>query len=272
MISKLIFSLAFALTLTGGLNATAADISDDVTDVEEAAADSEAARNEARAIRARVEKERAENARELKTVREARQAAESKKQEASVTLKKSEAELGRLANEASQLNKDIIRLNHETMVSERTLADTRARLEKSRTDAAAMKAARAEKQMKLSEINKQKMQLMREVAIADDDMALETKQLEKIAAEEKLAIEELEKTRAEEVVRKVQAEAKIKELKDQIQTARAQRKALDGDVKRFKGWNRRLDEQAKVGAAELSSMQQQPEAQPAAPVATATGE
>lgn len=263
--SKLILSLLLSLISFYSLPLAAQDITDEVTDVEEVTADSDAAKAEARALRARVEKERAENARELKNVRESRQAAEIKKQEAAQTLKKSEIELKRLASEATQLNKDIIRLNHETMVTERALTDAQARLDKSKVDSTALKATKAEKQAKLAELAKQQMQLMREVGLAEDQLAVEARDMERIAAEEKTAIEELEKARAEEVVRKVQAETKIKDLKEQIQALRTQRKALDVDVKRYKGYNRRLDEQMKVGAEELSNMKE-----PTAPKARTT--
>ena len=232
----------------------AADITDEVTDIEELTADSAAAKGEARAATARVEKERVENARELKSVREARQVAQLKKQEASETLNRSEAELQRLAGEKTQLNKDVLKLGHETMVSERLVAEAKGKVEKLKIELAALTAMKTEKHNTLAVLNQQKMQLMRESGAADDEFATQQRQLQKADEEEQAAIVDLEQVRAEEVVRKVVQEAKIKELKEHIQTARVQRKSLDTDVKKYKSANRRLEDQTKVGMSELNQM------------------
>lgn len=64
---------------------------------------------------------------------------------------------------------------------------------------------------------------------------------------------ELEQARSEEVVQKVQREAKIKEIKAQIQAARARRLNLNADVQKYKTFNQRLGTQIQVGEAELAS-------------------
>ena len=234
MINRVITLIIVGFVFLIGQPLLAADISDDVTDLEEVTADSAAARAEAKAASARVAQERQENARELKSVREARQAAQIKKQEASLTLNRSETELTKLAGDKAQLNKDVLRLGHEAMVSEKMITDAKAKIEKMKAEIAALQATKLAKQTSTAELAKQKMQLMRDAGAAADEFALEQRDLQKADDEEKAAVAELETARAEEVVRKVATEAKIKDLKDQIQTSRTQRKALDSDVKKYK--------------------------------------
>lgn len=232
----------------------AADISDEVTaDVEEMSADSEAAKQEAEKARVRVAEEQKENARELKNVRDARNAAAVNRVRATETLQVAEGQLKRLASEKAQLNSEIMKFNHESMVSEKMIGDSSAKLTKVKADIASLQAIKAEKLAKLTEINQQKMQLMREVGLADDQYAVTQRELERALAEEKNSIEELTKTRQEEVARKVQLDAKIKELKDQIQATRAQARTLESDVRKYKAHNRRLEGQIQAGQTELKT-------------------
>lgn len=247
---RIILSMLVGVSMIS-LQARAADISDDVTDVEEITADSDAAKAEAKAAQARVEKERAETAKELKSVREARQTAQAKKVEAADTLKKTEMEMAKLASEQALLNKDIIRLNHEAMVNDRAIMEARAKLDKMKTETAALQASKATKQATIAESTKQKMQLMRDVGIADDEKAIQLRELERTVTEEKAVIADLEKSRSDEAVKKVAWETKIKDLKELIQSMRSQRKTLDADVRKIKAYNKRLEEQARVGAGEL---------------------
>ncbi len=254
---------AFLILLAGfvsftGMPALAADISDEVTDLEEVTADSAAAKAEAKAASIRVEKERIENARELKSVREARQTAQAKKLEASEILKRSETELTKLGGEKAQLNKDVLKIGHDTMVADKMIGDAKARIEKTKADVATLLALKTAKQTALAEMTKQKMQLMRDSGAAEDDFALQQRELQKADDDEKAATAELEKTRAEEAVKKVAMETKIKELKEQIQASRLQRKAVDTDLKKYKNYNRRLEEQTKVGMSELNQMENPP--------------
>jgi len=244
---------AFIVTLLQPSVAYGADIADEVTDIEEITADSEAARLEAQKARVRVQQEQAENALELKNVRQVRNQAAQSKAKATETLQSAEAEFKRLAAEKAQLNSEIVKFSHDTMVSEKAIEEAKAKLAKMKADIAALEAAKAEKKIKLAEIEAQKMQLMREVGASDDQYALTQRELERALAEEKAAVAELEKSKQVEVVRKVQMDTKIKELKDQIQATRSQAKVLESDVRKYKAHNRRLEGQIEAGMGELAA-------------------
>jgi chromosome segregation ATPase len=252
-----------ALLLLGLLQpiVSAADIADEETAYEEITSDSEAAKIEAQKSRMQIEQERAANVREMKNVRDARGQAEQNRQRASETLKISESEMKRLNAEKAILSADIVKFGHDAMVSEKIVEDTKAKVQKLKAEVASMRALRAEKVAKVTALNQQKMQWMREVGVADDQHAVTKRELERALSDEKAAAAELEQSRAEEVTRKAQLDNKIKELKGQIQTARLQTKAVQSDVRKYKAHNRRLEDQINVGS-ELAGA---PAAQPAAP-------
>jgi chromosome segregation ATPase len=243
----------FILCLLQPVSAAAYDISDEVTDVEEITADSEAAKAEALKARAMVRQEQTENIRELKNVRDARNKAAQKRAQAGETLQTADGELKRLAGEKALLNNEIVKFNHDILVSERSIEESKAKLAKMKADIAALQATKAEKAAKVADLNQQKMQMMREVGMADDQFAVTQRELGRLLADEKESAEELEKAKQEEAVRKVQLDAKIKEIKDQIQATRSQAKVIETDVRKYKAHNKRLDSQIQVGMGELNA-------------------
>lgn len=254
MKSKLLLYTLAGFTVTFSPWVAARDIADEVTDVEEITADSEAAKRIAAEHRKQVELQKQENDRELKAAREARQAAEAKRMEANRTLVRSESEMSRLTNEKGQIQKDIVKAQVDTQNQITKMNDVKAKADLVKQDLEAIRLEKAATVKRMQEAQNQKMDILRESGALQDEKSLEQKDLEKAIAEEKAAVDDLEKTKAEALAQKGQLEAKVAELKAKFRQLREQRRALSNDIAKARAASERLDEQARIGNVEINRL------------------
>lgn len=251
-----IFSLS-VLTLVVGFSAQAlaqehVDVS---TDAEEMTADSEAAQIVAKATKARAARERIENARILREANKARAAAESKSQEAAQELKRTEGEIRELQAEQARIRKEIQRFEFNTMVSEKSIQDGRAKLEKVKGETTALQTLHTEKEAKLVEINKSRDEVLALTKTAEQQRMQAQLALNRAKGEEVVESQRLEKTKIEEAQNKLRLEAEIVDLRERYKSSHARIVEMEAMVTKLRQNTTKLEATVKAGESELSTAQ-----------------
>ncbi len=245
------------LTLVVGFSAqvSAQEHVDVSTDAEEMTADSEAAQIVAKATKARAARERIENARTLREANKARAVAEAKGQEASQELKRTEEEIRGLQKEQARVRKEIQSFEFNTMVSEKSIQDGRAKLEKVKGETTALQALRSEKEAKLVEINKSRDEVLALTKAAEQQRMQAQLALNRAKGEEVVEAQRLEKTKVDEAQNKLRLEAEIVDLRERYKSSHARIAEMEAMVAKLRQNTSKLESTVAAGENEVHSAQ-----------------
>ncbi len=244
--------------------AQAEDITDTVTDVEEITADSEAAKLRARDAAAEAARERAENQKTLRAAMRTKQEAEAKRQQAADTIKASEAEIARLAQEQRRLQTEVDKLQFNILAAERIIQKSKEKIEERKQQNVALSAIKKEKSEKLAALNKEQMELVRTASAMEDEHALLQRDLEKITQDELNATKSIERAKSDAAYKRAELEKRIAGLKERYKAIRQQRQAADLEARKAKQHNLRLEGTLKAGQSEVEGAEAPKPAAPAA--------
>jgi fused signal recognition particle receptor len=247
---------ALSLALIGSIlifsaQAFAQEQVDATTDVEELMADSDAATALAIAARKRATQERAENARLLRQANKAREVAEAKRHEANVQREQTEAEIDRLLGEQRNLKKDLRKSDASIQASEQAIQQDKARVEQAKQATNALVQKRTESELRLKQTEDAQNEIVVQTQAVEKQKALIEAQLEQALRDEKIAKQELEKTKVDEARRQAQLTAQIAELKERYRQAQERAREVASTSEQLKRNTSKLEQVQKVGVDEV---------------------
>ncbi len=238
------------------LPASAQDLADEATDVEEIRAETEAVNGILKDTKRKLAQKRSENDRKFDKVRKARDSAVAKRDKAAEELRKAEEELNALNTEGESLQAELEKVREETEKIQAGLAEHRQEIAKNKKSTEDLKAEREAQKKKLKELHRQQMQIVRESAAAQDRAQLFEAQAKEEIEKEDAAIRELEKTKAEFVSEKVLLDRKVAAIKENLANLRKRKQTVQQEIQNARARSFKLKEEVRAGEAEMRRTQE----------------
>ncbi len=243
--------IAIAITLTSQSPANAADLADIHAETEDLNNESDAAAAEIKEVKVALATEHSEAEKKFNAAKSKYDMAAAKRQEAVDRFNKGEAEIARLNKEAARLNGEAKRLDGETVLHEKAIANNKVKAEKLNGEIKSLQELRGEAGKRFLDIGVQRDKMDMETKDLEAQKADATKSFQAAKEQEKQALVQLEKRKAEYAQNKARTDAFLAQMRERFKEAQGRLSAIRKETEHLDVKEEKLAVQAKQAEEEV---------------------